>query len=184
MPYISPEQRPPYVAAAETFLSSLSHNDAVSLLPAAIRAILESVYGTVEDTRYYRQNELQGVLSCMRREWCSRLNLPTNISRQVSFKLTTASGEEPKAFCELLNTVSKAVPLADETLRAGHLNFFISEMMNQVVEKGWLKAAEVPDLIDAIAEWLYEEITRPYEDRAIAKNGDCFRAKLLANALG
>lgn len=34
--------------------------------------------------------------------------------------------------------------------------------------------AEVRDMLEAIADKLYRDIAGPYEDKAIAKNGDCY----------
>lgn len=172
MPYIPAEDRAlPY----QEFISELCEETGANFKSGAAQffyAVLTAVYGDAERTRYFRQNELHGVLACMRMEWEQRW-CPKLDTRDWHFPLFELA-QGAQSLCALAARVVECIPREDETRRAGHLNYFITLLMVEAVSRRLLTKEEVPPYIDAIASQIYAVVTRPYEVQAIGKNGDVF----------
>ena len=174
MPYIPADHRQQYQYFLPTLFEKMSASNWQESLLAFIFQVSELVYGTATDTRYFKQNELGGVFACMSLEWQLRCGISRG--KILSLKLKTGQPE--------INTLAtlfvKLIPLEDETLRAGHLNYFITISMIHAIERSWTSVEQVPDFIDSVARIVYKTITRPYEEIAANKNGEVFPESLLS----
>lgn len=178
MPYILQEARPAYDELARQLVETLDRRRWPERLGPIVREIGVRIYGPPEHTRYYKQNELIGVLSCMRLEWQQRLNLPdAAVDETLRFALLPDSAA---ASCSAaVDAIAGACRRQTDESRAGHLNYCLTATMIEVVDRGWCAFDYVPTYIYSVEQWVYRVTTRPYEDTARAKSGDVYPASWL-----
>lgn len=176
MPYIEKQQQLPYQPYFRKLVELLSPDSWDRQVAGFIRSLLVGVYGDYDQTRYYRQNEMGGVLFCMQQEWSSRCGEEI---WEKEFNQKAIPTELSSAFASLSAELVEVIPVDDETLRSGHLNYFITTLMIEIVKIGLINSRQVPDFVSRIATYIYRTTTRVYEDEAIMKNGDVFPGNFL-----
>lgn len=173
MPYIAPEDRQlPYSTYVQSIWDLCESKTWREQFANLLRETLVTVYGDKNETRYFKQNEMDGVLACVSLEWAHRWGRESSQTTplQLAHLTTYPEGEADR----LAQAVAEIVPVDDETRRAGHLNYFITIAMIEAVSRKLIEIQQVPGYIDAVASWIYATTTRPYEEQAIEKNGDVF----------
>lgn len=171
VPYIAREARAPYDKLVEALLFRLDRSNWAPIFGSVIREVGVSLYGGPEETRYYKQNEFIGALSCMRLEWQHRLGLRDAVAdRDLSFRLLTEMNEP--SYSSLIDEIAAELRRQPDDARPGHLNYFVTAAMVDAVTRGWLSAQSVLNYIYSLEQWVYSVTTRPYEEGAIARNGD------------
>jgi len=173
MPYIDEKYRPDYQQALELIFNDLNRESWANNVADAFQQILLDVYGDVDSTRYFKQNELGGVLVCMASEWQRRLNIELNTSVLQDFRENLRFLKDPLSLA-FVNKIKELIPQDDETQRAGHLNYLLTITMIRAVEEDFVKQVEVPAFVYCLFEKIYEQVTGPYEDLAIQKGGEVF----------
>lgn len=134
------------------------------------------VYGTpkaAKGTRYFMQNELIGVLNCARFEWQRRFNVAgerSELKCEIGCPSWTVSEEISSALSEIAGEIGEK----GHEQRAGALNYFLTVTFLRMAGTKLFSREEVPGIFSELAERWYRQVTAPYEDGAIEKNGDCF----------
>ncbi len=169
MPYIAKEHRSELDKIAQRLIEQLPKDDAHLEVFGFLYEMMRDVYCGHTGTRYFLQNEMIGVLSCMSFEWQDRRDVYPNGDRSIA-KLPEISS----ATRNILKDLISLIPKDDYTLRPGHLNYFITILMRDAIKSSIFVNEEIPNWIEALSRHLYSTLTRPYEDSAIAKNGDVF----------
>ncbi|MCO6431677.1 MAG: hypothetical protein J5J00_12530 [Deltaproteobacteria bacterium] len=186
MPYISSDHRKPYAEiitrCASVGGSSLFEGFFMTLLSC----LAERVYGSVE-TRYYKQNEFIGVLSCAATEWLRRTRCSDDGLVAESRCIDALDKTPPTLRAEaqaLCGEITELLPLHDETQRAGHLNFVLTSILLQALTSGALSRPDQGfQILESFRRYWYGRFTADYEESMIAKNGDCYPAQLTPQRL-
>lgn len=73
MPYIAPEDRQlPYSTYVQSIWDLCESKTWREQFANLLRETLVTVYGDKNETRYFKQNEMDGVLACVSLEWAHR----------------------------------------------------------------------------------------------------------------
>lgn len=174
MPYIKAEDRAPYQKYAKEIFQKFEKNNWQNQFRAVVYNLVQAIYGTSSDTRYFKQNEMIGVISSMLLEWHHRTG--------ASLSITTSKHNfinPSRDLLELLSALSEKISLSDDANRPGNLNYFLTLCMIEAVENSLIESTQVANFMLSILQDLYAAITRKYEALAIEKNGEVFPHKLL-----
>lgn len=178
MPYIAPEQRPEFDSLVQEFLSDIDAGNWPRRFLALVVSLGEEIYGEGKHTRYYLQNEYAGVLASAAREWARR------VGGQAGQFPRSAPLDSPNNHCAFVAAkVAGTIAQGDVTLRPGCLNYFLTSVLIAACQKHLLAPRQAPSLLILGHLLWYERVTGPYEDQAIARNGDCFPVSLLRQEL-
>ena len=171
MPYIDAENRKQYDAAACELMELATVDNFYSLFASFVFGVGEQIYGGPTETRYFKQNELGGVLICAALEWRRR----AGGSLAETFGVTPAFRDQTEASAR---RVARMIPREDEGQRPGHLNYCLTRILIDAIGRECLATDNAPSLLLATLSAWYSEVTGPYEEIAITKNGDCYPSAL------
>ncbi len=168
MPYIQNDKREPYDRIVSDFIRSCPRETWPGRMTALVFTVFKSLYGSASNTRYYKQNEAIGVLAAamleLRRRCGDTLSGPKNLEDWQSIVPDVAS---------FAQRVLELLPSDDGEQRPGHLNYLITELILAAGAAGTVDIhKEACDFIMGLAAEWYRQVTGPYEDAAIQKNGD------------
>lgn len=173
MPYIARDARAAYDAAVDSLFSEAREDDWRWRFETVVLGVAEAIYGTAK-TRYWLQNEFAGVLGCCALEWDRRVK---GAERRVEDDdaLNWDWRNCLSIVSTLIDRVVALIPREDHAQRPGHFNYFLTRVLLKAIERGYIQPQTDPSaiLLGLQRVW-YAQVTGPYEDSAIATNGDCF----------
>lgn len=169
MPYIATDSRTDYDVIVENFFTDLTPENWRDRVAALIFSVSFDLYGDANNTRYFKQNEIVGVFAAAALEAKRRLGGAEFSPEKIHYDWKSSVTSVVKT----AEKVVALVPRSDETQRCGHLNYFATELTLAAANRGWLKSPNGPgQFLLSLADQWYALVTGPYEDEAIAKNGD------------
>lgn len=170
MPYIPPEQRelldPGIAVIADDILARMKQDEPwIRPLYVAICGLAKSC---LPELRYRSLCRMTGVLENVKQEFCRRLDLSYDCSARLGWRTDT--------LCPPIESLVEAIKdVAGDGDWEGLLNYSISSLILAVIPaREWPCSEAVVELLEAAKQDFYKTIAGPYEDTAIAKNGDIY----------
>lgn len=173
MPYIGCKDRENYSQdlgslREQSELRGLNPEEQAQVAAKLVLTLLEESYPGGD--RYFRHNEVVGMLKCCSLEWQRRNNIDGYITDNDLLK----KGDHPiSSSKEVMKRVGKVVSELSSEVRPGVLNYFITVFFKGLFVGLPTHQKDLPvSVLESVLDHWYSERTAPYEDRKIEENGD------------